>query len=339
MKILCVNYINFKAGKVHFFSDFDGTYLAVKLGDIKRGENIPQLRSYADCMDKFFKSTDNHLDFHITTGRKEFGSYKRASELFKQNDIRLPLPDSFIIANGYLEYLITNKNHDFYGKGAFPYDETRPIARPHGAEKSKAYNPKSMLESAIKNDDIIIVAGNHGNDKEMLNPLRYIDFKEYEKKSANKSFYQKNTEEMLIDLKAVYDGKNSDYINSLRKEFESNGLLKRIEELPIYSVIVTNPSEEIPESMKLIKDTFESQGKVVEVEKGKLDEALKQIIKNHGNKSKKFKDGMSKKFREFIFGKAYGLKIGIVSTIIALSGIAGITIYKRNQQPSVEEVV
>ena len=333
MKIMCVNNINFNAGKVHFYSDFDGTYLAEKDRDIKEGKKIPELRSYAERMNKFFHSSDNQLDFHITTGRKNFDSYKRVSELFKKNNIHLPLPDSFIVANGYLEFLITNKNNDFYGSGIFPYDETKPIKRPHRAEKSKAYNILSLLESTIKNNDIIIIAGNHGNDREMLNPLKYIDFKEYEEKSINKSFYKKNTEEMLVDLKAVYEGKNSDYINSLRKELESNGLLKRIKELPIYSIIVTKPNEEMHESLKAIKDTFSSQGKVFVIEKGKLDEVLKQIIKNHGNKSKEFKNGMSKKFREFIFGTMSNLKkIGMISTITAITCFTGMFIYKKKTQ-------
>lgn len=296
---LFVNSINFKAGKVHLFSDFDGTYFPAKQGDVKKDINNQNLLDYAQKMDKFFKSTKQDLDFHITTGR-DFASYKEVSELLKSKEIPLTLPQSFITDNGWKEYCIKNNSEEFYQNGKFPYDENVFSARPHSGEKSKAYHPKAILDNTKTNSDLIIVAGNHGNDKEMLNPLKYLNLKKYEQKSQNKYFFKKDMNEKLIDLKDVYNGVNTERTNKLRKEFKESGLLKEIEDLPVYSIIVKNPKKNLTEDLKLLLETFRSTGKIIEVETGKLDDGIKTSVKKYAEFSPKFKAGMTEKFSEIV---------------------------------------
>ncbi len=325
---MCVNFsvnpINFKAGKVHLFSDFDGTYFPVKQSDVKKDINNQKLLDYAQKMDKFFKSTKQGLDFHITTGR-DFVSYKEVSELLKSKKIPLTLPQSFITDNGWKEYCIKNNSEEFYKNGEFPYDENVFSVRPHSGEKSKAYHPKVILDNTKTNSDLIIVAGNHGNDKEMLNPLKYLDLKKYEQKSQNKYFFKKDMNEKLLDLKAIYDGVNTERINNLRKEFKENGLLKEIEELPIYSIIVKNPKKNLTEDLKLLLETFHSTGKVIEVERGKLDDGIKTSVKKYAEFSSKFKAGMTEKFRKIVgvsktFNKRWIVYSGIGIGAFAIGG-------------------
>ena len=310
-----INNISFKAGKVHLFSDFDGTYFPVKQLDVEKDIENQKLVDYAKKMDNFFKSTEKDLDFHITTGR-HFDSYKAVSELLKSRNIKLTLPKSFITENGWLEYSATDDLDKFYKDGEFPFDKNKFYKRPHYGEKSKAFNPKEILESTKNNSDLIIVAGNQDNDKEMLNPLKYLDLKNYEEKSQNKHFFKQNMNEKLADLKAIYEGSNSSKINNLRNELKNIGLLKAIEELPIQSIIVKNPKKNLTENLQLLLDTFRSTGKIIEIEKGKLDEGIKSTVKKYAESYPKFKEGMSRQFSNIVginkpFNKNKFLLVGI----------------------------
>lgn len=316
-----VTNVDFKAGKVHLFSDFDGTYLPVKQSVIENDIDNQKMVEYAQKMNDFFKSTKNDLDFHITTGR-DYGSYKKVSELLKLKKIPLALPKSFITDNGWKEYCINNNSDDFYKNGEFPFDENIFSARPHCGEKSKIFNPKELLETTRKNSDLIIVAGNHNNDKEMLNPLKYLNLEKYEEKSQNKSFFKKDMKGKLLDLKAIYEGENTESIRNLWKEFKASGLLKEIEDLPVYSIIVKNPNKKLTEDLELLLDTFRSTGKIIEVEAGNLKDGIKNSIKKYAKFSSKFKSGMSKNFSKII-----GINKNLNKKIIILSGICLATLF------------
>ncbi len=151
-----------------------------------------------------------------------------------------------------------------------------------GGSLTKLYDTKLALKEAEKNRDIVIVAGNGANDFAMLNPLEYLDkdfIKECEVKSSHKEFY-KNKDSMLKGLIEINDGSNK----ALKKELESNGFLKELKNLPLYSIII----KEDPKLDKLLK-AFEPTGKVIEVPSGKLDEGIKKIIKKQKIKSVKSK--------------------------------------------------
>lgn len=166
---------------------------------------------------------------------------------------------------------------------------------------TKLYDTKMALRSAIKNDDIVIAAGDGSNDFDMLNPLKYLDetfVKDCENRSSYKDFYRKEMPKRLDDLRRVYCGENSEYINGLRKELSENGYLKKLEELPIYSVVINKKNSKL----QPLLDTFSGIGKVIAVEIGNLDEGIKNIIKNHAQKNKGFKAGMSEKLQVLIDG-------------------------------------
>lgn len=151
-----------------------------------------------------------------------------------------------------------------------------------GGSLTKLYDTKLALKEAEKNRDIVIVAGNGANDFAMLNPLEYLDkdfIKECEAKSSHKEFY-KNKDSMLKGLIEINEGSNK----ALKKELESNGFLKKLKNMPLYSIII----KEDPKLDKLLK-AFEPTGKVIEVPSGKLDEGIKKIIKKQKIKSVKSK--------------------------------------------------
>lgn len=321
MKILSLSGTLFKAGKVHLYSDFDGTYFPAKQKDVKDGIANDKLDIYAKKMDKFFKDTEKDLDFHITTGR-DFESYKEVSNLLKEKNIKLTLPESFVIENGYKEFFITNRNHEFYEQGQFPYSFNNYIKRAKGEEKSKAYNLIKILEETKNCSDLIIVAGNNGNDKEMLNPLKYIDLDKYKKASKNLDFFGKDMNGKLNDLKAIYSGKKSDYLKELCKEFKGNGLLKEIEDLPIISVIFKDSEGKIANDLLPIIETFEKTGKIIIVDFGKLDVGIRESVKKYANKSKNFRKGMSDNLKNVIYGKLNFLKkyaFWIILSTVALA--------------------
>lgn len=311
MKITSSSNISFSAGKVHFYSDFDGTYLPVSQSKINLGINISEMRTYSEKMNNFFENTKDNIDFHITTQRS-YDSYKECVKLLRDKKIFLPFPQSLITEGGYKEFF--NSKNIFFTCDIFPFKQDIHKVRPSGEAKNKSYNTKLLVEDTLKQNDIIITAGNDKNDKELLNPLKYINLKEFEKKSVNKEFFKKRTSEKLEELKLIYEGKNP----KLKQELESIGLLQKIEELPLYSIVVKKASKPISEKLQSIYNTFSIIGKVFVAERGKLDEAVKNIIKIHSNKSKEFKRGLSKISRDFLFEKENTNKNGIVSLITGI---------------------
>ena len=67
-------------------------------------------------------------------------------------------------------------------------------------------------------------------------------------------------------MQAVYNNDNTPYIQSLKKELETNGILNKIQKMPLISIIIKKDKTKL----SLISDTFSGTGKVVVVEKGQL---------------------------------------------------------------------
>lgn len=185
---------------------------------------------------------------------------------------------------------------------------------------TKLYDTREALKNAIKNNDIVITAGDGSNDFEMLNPLEYIteeEWNEFKKNSQNKDFFNGDMSKKLSDLKDVYSGNN----NSLKAELETNGFLKKVEEMPVYSIIIKK------ENLKLgiLRDVFAKTGKVIEVEKGGLDSGIRELVKLHSKNNDSFKNAMSDRFKEFIFGKTIkkkSYKTAVIAAIVAFIGVA-----------------
>ena len=160
---------------------------------------------------------------------------------------------------------------------------------------TKLYDTKAALNDAIKNNDLVIVAGDGSNDFDMLNPLEYIensDWEKYKKNTECEYFYNSDMQKKLSYICDAYEGRN----DKLKQELEANGLIKQIREMPLYSLIINKQNP----SLNKINEAFGRFGKIIVVENGKLDEGIISVIKNHADKISSFKDSMSDKFKEYI---------------------------------------
>lgn len=196
---------------------------------------------------------------------------------------------------------------------------------------TKLYDTKEALKQAIKNNDIVIAAGDGSNDFDMLNPLGYMDedfVKACEEKSYYKDFYSKDMEKRLEDLRKVYSGENNQYINGLRKELTENGYLKKLEDLPMYGIVIKKKNTKL----QSLIDTFSYKKKIIVVDFACLDEGVKKVIKIHAEKNKGFKNSMSKNFTTLIFGvkkkSVNNLNYIKVGTGIILAGLSGVLGYR-----------
>lgn len=434
-------------GKVHIYSDFDGTYCPEKHSAMHNPEQNPTMLNYCNKMDKFFKSAKNDLNFSVTTGRT-LGEFEAVAWLLKLRNYRLPLPQSVIVKNGSDEFFKTCSDSDFYDRGVFPYNYNttskekenkiksltnwdgkkihsyiksaaqkvylnfveaesensvkdygtkslfsegklnpyewkkmpqndgeflthndpivdfqlgsrkdgnlkvnltfppdydycpfrryvydscvndiksylakhnvnyfqsweEPNHKNHfrksvtitpnieGKELNKLFDTREAVLKAKKNNDLVIVAGDGSNDFQMLNPLEYIDAKDWEMYARNSKcpeFYLGDMRKKLRDLRHLYKGYDTEYINDLRKEFNENGFLKRLEEMPLVGIVIKRENYKL---QKLV-DTFSLSGKIVEVEKGQLDEGIKRAIRNYAQINNNFKNDMTENLKRII---------------------------------------
>ena len=458
-------HIQFMAGKVSVYSDFDGTYCPARHSSLKHGSENSFMNEYCLRFDNFLKSTEGDLRLHITTGRT-YGEFGTIMQLLKMRGYKLPLPDSFIAKNGSDEYLKKGSNTDFYEKGIFPYNYCEPnylkedsinrqtnwngkklkdfirdlamrykltiveansensvsdygkdslfsagkldadewkrlpnqsgkiqehktpiakfligsrndgnlkinlvfppdygycpernliydnfineikkylsnnrteysmnwetpnkhnhyrnhcniVPKINNNSLTKLYDTKQALQNAIKNNDLVIVAGDGSNDFDMLNPLEYIeqkDWDKYKEQSECKYFYDSDMRKKLAHIRESIDGHNE----TLRKELEKNGLMKQIREMPLYSILVRKEKSVLNE----IAETFGKLGKVIEINNGELDVGIKSAIKKQSIASEKFKKSMSDKFKKYIFGRKKKDYKALIYSIAAVLGVA-----------------
>ena len=434
-------------GKVHVYSDFDGTYCPEKHSEMHNPSVNPHMQKYCTKMTDFFNSAGDDISFHITTGRT-LGEFEAVSWLLKMRNYRLPLPHSVITKNGSDEFIKNGSDSDFYDKGIFPYNKNNfslkkeekiktltgwngnkikdyvkqaaekvclrfieadsensvkdygnmslfsegklnpnewkrlpndgfkiykhenPIAdfvigsrndgklkiniifppdydycpfrtwvydsyvndiknylqknnvnyfhsweapdyknhyrksltitpKINGGRLTKLFDTKEAVKDAIKNNDLVIVAGDGSNDFEMLNPLEYISDEEwhnYAQGSNCREFYNEDAKHKLNDLKRIYNGNSSEYINELRQELTKNGLLEKINKMPLTGIVIKKENSKL----QPLVDTFSQTGKIIEADKGNIDKAISQAIRNYANKNKRFREDMSENLKVLI---------------------------------------
>ena len=165
---------------------------------------------------------------------------------------------------------------------------------------TKQYDVEIALKDAINNQDLIIVAGDGSNDFTMLNPLKYINKDFYNKcyqESTKKDFYQSSMEDKLKVLEKIFKNKlDSPYLKSLAEEFNKNGFIEKIKELPLYSVIIGQKNN----WLNFLVETFEQTGKVITVESGNLEDGILRAIKDYSSKNEIFKQNLSKNFIKYL---------------------------------------
>lgn len=209
-------------------------------------------------------------------------------------------------------------------------------------ELNKLYDTKKALKEAIKNNDIVIAAGDGSNDFDMLNPIKYLDedfVRTCEEKSSYKEFYSEDIQKRLEDLQKIYNGDNSDYIKGLRKELTENGYLKKLKDLPIYSVVIKKKNSKL----QSLIDTFSPINKIIVTENANIDEGVKRAIKDYASKNKIFKNGMSEKFKTLIFGvkkksaeKSNYFKIGLGILLTSLLAYIGYRYFNKTKESNNE---
>ena len=200
------------------------------------------------------------------------------------------------------------------------------IPKIDGAPMEKLYDAKLAFREVVKNKDILIVAGDGINDFSMLNPLEYIEKEEWEAfraKSKNKEFFDLKMSDKLKYLKKAFSESNPEMKNDLN----ACGLLQKIQEMPLYAVVVKK--EDSP--LTILSDVFRDSGKVIEIENGTLDGAVKKIINDHARKDKSFKKAMSREFKNFIFGKTVRNAIIIAVSAILSFSVLALALFKKRQ--------
>lgn len=182
---------------------------------------------------------------------------------------------------------------------------------------TKLYDTKEAVKNAVKNNDLVIVAGEGKNDLTMLNPLMYL-----------------NVDSPLVS------SRSPEFVESLLHE---ESLVKQVNELPLMSVVIKNEENEIPQLTKV----FGKDGKcfkVIEVEKGHLEDGIKEAIKVYSEKNPEYAEKLSPDLKKEIFkssseklksaglSKAKKIKcfaigaaviLGIAATILCIKKFAG----------------
>ena len=178
--------INFTAGKVDMYSDFDGTYFPEKHSNMY---NLSQdgkkgLNDYFKSFKRFFANVQDDFSFKITTGRT-FGEFQTVSELIKSNGIEMPFPDAVITKNGADEYAKITSDKSFYKNGEFPFSYEKPNAEKEQAIKAETnwdFSLKSKLRQILEKYNFHIIehdsensAADYGH-KSLMAHVRYDDF-------------------------------------------------------------------------------------------------------------------------------------------------------------------
>lgn len=244
----------------------------------------------------------------------------------------------------YIYDTFMNEIKDFLQKENIDYNMSWDIPSKHnhyrnhcnitpnieGKALTKLYDTKEAFKKAVREKDMVVVAGDGSNDFDMLNPLEYIDKQEWAKFKENskcKEFYNADMRNKTRKLKEALDGKNS----LLKQELETNGFIDSLKQMPLYSIVIKKDNSEL----KLLADVFGRFNKVVEVEKGELDKGLKEVIKYHSGINGDFKTSMSDKFKKYILGsvkKKSNTKPLLIASIVGILGMLGIYFYTKNRK-------
>ncbi len=160
--------------------------------------------------------------------------------------------------------------------GGYPIINVIPVQ--DGKKLTKVYDPKLALEKAKRENDMVITAGDGSNDKEMLNPLNYMDIPKLD----------------------------NDDLNEIKKYFKNNPeKLKELKRLPFAGIICTgNPAnqvsnydkEKLPlskEFVELINDLAGSK-KLFVVQRGKLQDGIEEAIATYSEINKNFEEKIKK---------------------------------------------
>jgi len=123
-----------------------------------------------------------------------------------------------------------------------------------GNPLTKLYDTKLALKNAIKNNDLVITAGDGINDYEMLNPLNYLE---------------------------------------TGKSLENPETLEELKRLPLKCIVIKGENT----GLEKLHQIFGKYGKIIEIEKGKLTDGIKQVIKEYAEQNPIFKNNLNNKLK------------------------------------------
>ena len=147
----------------------------------------------------------------------------------------------------------------------------------HDRGLSKLYDTREAVKLAKQNNNLVIAAGDSSNDALMLNPGLYLN-------DALEAYSQKHK------FKPTWKTVPSQLIKMMD---EDPDLAKAFQELPFIGVIVKD--DEKFSSLKDLADAF-SKGKykkIVVVEKGHLEDGIKEAIKLYSKQNPQYKKNLN----------------------------------------------
>ena len=178
-----------------------------------------------------------------------------------------------------IKHSLSNKDSDnVHGRPCIAY--TPDVGEQNQCEElTKLYDTREAVKEAVKNNDLVIVAGDSSNDAEMLNPGLYLQ--DY------------LTEEILNrhgNIQLLYDLVNpKDLIKVLDKDPE---LAEIFIKMPFRGVIVRQNDGE--NKLKALEPfTKGKYQKIVIVDEGELQSGIKQSIKMYCEQNPKYKEKLS----------------------------------------------
>lgn len=145
---------------------------------------------------------------------------------------------------------------------------------------SKLYDPLQAVQKALKENDLVVVAGDSSNDFEMLNPINYLN-----------TLSRKDVE--------LFNNDPHLFIKAMELNPE---LAEQFHNLPFMGIIVRNHLKE--ESLDKLLEYY-GEGpykKIICVKEGHLLDGIRQSIQLYSNNNSNYKAKMDKDFKKQIEG-------------------------------------
>ena len=163
-----------------------------------------------------------------------------------------------------------------------PWSYTPEITNPNGGsdELTKAYDTGEAIKEAIKNNDLVIAAGDSSNDKVMLNPFTYL----YNSLPEDVKAKYKDTWISITDVEFIDD--------SIELIEKNPDLAKAYRDMPFVGIIVKRKDDEdkLSSLFPLAEGKYK---KIVIVEEGELQKGIKEAIKLYSKQNPKYAEKLS----------------------------------------------
>ena len=172
--------------------------------------------------------------------------------------------------------------------GRMPLSFTPEIANPNGGsrELTKAYDTSEAIKDAIKNNDLVIAAGDSSNDLEMVNPFSHL--------------FNSLPEEIRIKYKDTWRAFWCPAPNVAIKILDKNpDLAKAYHDMPFVGIIVKRKDNEdkLSSLFPLAEGKYK---KIVIVEEGELQKGIKEAIKLYSEQNPKYAEKLSQDLKNEI---------------------------------------